>query len=490
MADGETAALAKGGRTSFFGFLLRLLARIPFLFIAGRLYGAHALGRFAYATMVVEAMAALATLGLKRGLAAEMASDGRPQSHVVADALAVALAAAGAGALLLMLLPEIAFPEDHVTVFERWFPLIALAIVASDITLAALAFRRDIGATVAARSVVEPWVLSLAALALAFGAFKAEGLIIAYVLSLAAACVWSIWPAAKSFGVPNGWRPEPLRLARLARANLPLAGAELADWGSRRIDVFILGRFFGSEVIGIYYVAQQIATLPQKLKTSFDPILAPLLTTALAEGETAKAAAHVRQTGFWIGAAQLGVVLALGFTGRASMGLFGPAFAAGAAMMAMLLVAELLAAQAAVAESALIYVARLTNLGWSLAGIALQIAASLVLVPRYGGVGAAGALAIAALFLSVAKSRVLGDRLGHAVAGWRWQMAVAALPAAALGLAVLELPMHFEWLQLALGIPAILGLYAAIIWRIGFRGPDRLLFARTRAPLAGMQPAE
>ena len=31
----DIAALAKGGRTNFFGFLMRLVARLPFLFIAG-----------------------------------------------------------------------------------------------------------------------------------------------------------------------------------------------------------------------------------------------------------------------------------------------------------------------------------------------------------------------------------------------------------------------------------------------------------------------
>ncbi len=46
---GDIAALAKGGRTNFYGFLIRLVARIPFLFIASRLYGASALGRFASA---------------------------------------------------------------------------------------------------------------------------------------------------------------------------------------------------------------------------------------------------------------------------------------------------------------------------------------------------------------------------------------------------------------------------------------------------------
>ena len=50
----DIAALAKGGRTNFLGFLLRLAARLPFLFIAGRIYGAESLGRFAYAVLVVE----------------------------------------------------------------------------------------------------------------------------------------------------------------------------------------------------------------------------------------------------------------------------------------------------------------------------------------------------------------------------------------------------------------------------------------------------
>jgi hypothetical protein len=48
-ATADLAALARGGRINFFGFVLRLLARLPFLFIAGRFYGPELLGRFAYA---------------------------------------------------------------------------------------------------------------------------------------------------------------------------------------------------------------------------------------------------------------------------------------------------------------------------------------------------------------------------------------------------------------------------------------------------------
>ena len=80
--DDDIAALAKGGRTNFFGFVIRLLARIPFLFIAGQLYGPALLGRFAYAVIVVELAAQLATLGLKRGLAQQLTTTDKPHSHV------------------------------------------------------------------------------------------------------------------------------------------------------------------------------------------------------------------------------------------------------------------------------------------------------------------------------------------------------------------------------------------------------------------------
>jgi Flp pilus assembly protein TadB len=52
---------------------------------------------------------------------------------------------------------------------------------------------------------------------------------------------------------------------------------------------------------------------------------------------------------------------------------------------------------------------------------------------------------------------------------------LAALVTVALGLALWKTP---EWFQLSVGLFAILGCFGSIVWRWGFKGADRLLFAR------------
>lgn len=484
--DSDIASLAKGGRTNFFGFLLRLLARLPFLFIAGRLYGPEALGRFAYAILIIEFAAQLATLGLKRGLAQQLASaDERPHVCVVWDGLLVAGVASAIAAAFLIAVPQIMFPNSALNGLDRLLPLTIFALAWSDVSLAALAYRRDVAATVRARAVVEPWTISIAA-GLLYLYSARDGLILAYVLSLIAALIASLWPMIRSYGWPRGWSPQPVALFRIAQRNAPLAAADAIEWGTRNVDRAILGLFFSPSVVGIYWVAQQIVTLPQKLKTSFDPILGPVLTQSLADGDKAAVAAQVRQVGFWIIAAQAGIALALTIPGEAVMGLAGPQFVAGTGALAFLMIAEVVAATAVVSESALVYVARHRNMMISLATILLQIVLSFLLVigMRRAGlpqnvqaVGPAMALPIALGFAAVAKARLLSGLLGAPVSPWRWALVWAAAVATVVGFVATSIP---EWSELLIGMPAILISYGWVIWKRGFTAEDRLLFKRSR----------
>ena len=216
----DLAALAKGGRTNIIGFLLRLAARLPFLFIAGRVYGPDVLGRFAYAVLVVEFAAQLATLGLKRGLAGAFAQTKRPESHVLADAMLLTLLFSLGAAALLMLFPEAMFPNSGLNGLDRLFPVTIVAIAGADEALAACAWRYDIAATVRARAIVEPWTIRFAACLLSWYSLR-DGLILSYVLAMVAALAVALWSAARHFKLAPGWRPHPPTL-------LP------AEWASPR----------------------------------------------------------------------------------------------------------------------------------------------------------------------------------------------------------------------------------------------------------------
>ena len=495
----DIAALAKGGRTNFFGFLLRLAARLPFLFIAGRIYGAEALGRFAYAVLIVEFAAQIATLGLKRGLAQQLASSDRPHTCVVWDGMLVAFLASAVASILLVSFPQLMFPNSEVRGLEWLLPLVVFAVAGSDVALAALAYQHNVRATVTARAIVEPWTISIAAFALSFLSSR-DGLIIAYVMSMVAALGASLWPLYRSYGLPVGWDPQPVRLWGMARRNTPLAAADAIEWGSRRLDIAILGLFFSPAVVGVYYVAQQVASLPQKLKTSFDPILGPVITQKLAEGDKKAVAKQVRQVGFWIIAAQAAIALALGIPGEAVMGLVGAAFVGGTGVLAFLLAAEVVAATAAVSEAALVYVARHRNLMISLFMIVVQAALSVgfilllrsveippQLAQRLGGTGnhlpdsyaAAGpamALMLSLGMASILKARLLCRILDAPVSGWRWPLVWAAGAAVVVGQLITFLPQRLEFIELIAGIPLILAAFGVIIWKRGFTHEDRILF--------------
>ena len=307
-ATEDIDALAKGGRTNIAGFVLRLAARIPFLFIAGRVYGPDLVGRFAIAVVVVELAALVATLGLKRGLAQALARADRPHPCVVWDALAVAFLAALVASAVLIAFPQIMYPNSAIRGLDRWLPCIIVASAWSDVSLAALAYRHNVKATVTARAVVEPWTISIAAYLFSLVTIR-DGLVLSYVSSMIAALIASMVPFLRSYGLPRGWQPRLAPLLALARTNVPLAGADALEWGSRNVDRFILGVMFAPKIVGIYYMAQQVASLPQKLKTSFDPILGPVITESLARDDRAAIANQVRQVAFWIMAAQAGLAL-------------------------------------------------------------------------------------------------------------------------------------------------------------------------------------
>ncbi len=486
----DMATLAKGGRTNTMGFIIRALGGIPFLFIGYRLYGVDEMGRFAAAFVIIEIFALICALGEKRGLAQRL-TDGsdNPEdtpSNLVFDGMLISILFAIVACLVLVAFPVIIFPSGTNSEFDTWMIAAIPAFALTEILLAAQAYRYDIATTVRARAIVEPWTKSIGVGVLFFIPVLSEGgLALAYLASVYAALLTALWSFLRTYGLPKNWRPSFQYLGKMTARALPLIGADVIERGTRLLDVFLLGQSASPAAVGIYFFAKEIVSVPQKLKTSFEPILSPVITKNLKLGNMEAIAAQVRQVGFWIIALQLGIALAIAIPGEAVMGLGGPAIVGGTGALAILLAAEVVASMAVVSESVLVYIARKRNLAISVGIITLQgvltvcfilLAEHLGLDEGYKAAGAALALFLALGVSSLIKALVLKTLLKAPVSNWRWALVWATGPAVLVGFAFTEfLP---EWVELIFGIPAIFAAYFFVIWKRGFGPEDRVLFRR------------
>lgn len=496
----DMATLAKGGRTNTLGFFIRLLGNIPFLFIGYRLYGVEAMGRFAAAFVVIEIFALICALGEKRGLAQRL-TDGIEDhegtaTNLVFDGMLVSFIFSLVAAVVLLAFPVIVFPNGTGSEFDMWMIAAIPAFALTEILLAAQAYRYDIATTVRARAVVEPWTRSIAVGVLFFvPAVSDGGLALAFIASIYAGLLTALWSFLRTYGLPSGWRPRPRYLGKLTSRALPLIGADVIERGTRLLDVFLLGQSASAAAVGIYFFAKEVVSVPQKLKSSFEPILSPVITKNLKIGNFSAIAAQVRQVGFWIIALQAGIALALAIPGEAVMGLGGPAIVGGTGALAILLAAEVIASMAVVSESVLVYIARKRNLAISIGVITLQGVLTLALIALadhlgmdegFKAAGAALALFIALGVSSLVKALLLKSLLKAPVNNWRLALVYAAAPAVLVGFLVTMLP---EWAELLFGIPLILAAYSWVIWHRGFGEEDRVLFRKNIASSPADPPA-
>src|SRR3546814_18041687 len=95
--------------------------------------------------------------------------------------MGVTLIASLIGIALLVAFPQAMFPNSGINGLDRLLALIVIAVAGSDVALAACAYRFDIGATVRARSIIEPWAISIGAFGFAYYSTR-DGLILSYVV--------------------------------------------------------------------------------------------------------------------------------------------------------------------------------------------------------------------------------------------------------------------------------------------------------------------
>jgi O-antigen/teichoic acid export membrane protein len=192
--------------------------------------------------------------------------------------------------------------------------------------------------------------------------------------------------------------------------------------------------------MGVFVVAAHIAVGLRKVRQVFDPIFAPVV----ARRAVSDHAAHLRETvagpSRWVLSTQLPLVGVLVLSGGAILSIYGGEYRQGALWLALLALAHGANTFAGLVETLLMIERPTLNLINAAVTVAVQIAAGLLLIPRFGATGAALAMCLGFSVQGILRF----VELRH-VYGWSWPwrslvkpivaFSVAFVPAVAIRLA-------------------------------------------------------
>ncbi|HYD23661.1 MAG TPA: oligosaccharide flippase family protein [Croceibacterium sp.] len=419
--DGRAHRLIlRGGASAGLGLAMRLGARVAFVLIAAKLFGAAVFGAFSLAVAVVELAVAVGGLGMKRYLFKLLEERGsREQGHVLIDAgLLVTAASVVLGAAIA--LAAMLAPPDLLAAQTGYALLWAAPLVAGqallDLFLAATRWKHRMRYEVAARSLIEPYVGALGAVAAYLAGYEIAGLLIGYAAGTLAALAYAAVGMRLCFGKLHlrSFRVHPGGLAATLRATaLPTATDTVAGF-FHRADLYLVGVFLGETAAGIYAMARQFRTPIRQARQALDSLLTPIVARTLtADGPVPTGAAIASATRMML-AVQLALLLTLAVGGQPVLAWFGPEFAAAYVAALLLGAAETIQGAFSIGDLLLLYLRARLALWVTAAMIAVHLATAVPLIGAYGIDGAALSVLIAIGCGAVLRRVLLRSRFGVA----------------------------------------------------------------------------
>jgi O-antigen/teichoic acid export membrane protein len=194
--------------------------------------------------------------------------------------------------------------------------------------------------------------------------------------------------------LPSG--PRSYRVREWAAASLPLAAVDLAVLGFNFADVILLGLFLPPETVAVYFAATRILQFVVFASFAASSVTAPRIAEAKARGDVAALHGLVVRTARLTSAATMLIGVAVLLAAPLLLRMFGPGFEASYWPLAVLVAGMMAYSLFGPAEDVLNMLGG-ERVSAAVAGSALAVAVllNLVLIPFYGILGAAIAMAVA-----------------------------------------------------------------------------------------------
>jgi len=419
-APAATRGVARGGFAGMLGSALAGGTGVAVTWVVARALGAEQAGAFFAATAAFVLAGGLAKLGTQTGLVywpARLRATGR--GHLLGaclrtgltpvTVLSVALAAAmwlGAPAIARLTAADaphvIGEHSAALRVLALFLPLQALTDALLTATRGYRAMRPTVLIDRVLRSALQLLCIAAAGIAALWTAASLPVFAFAWavpylpVTLLAAVSLRTIYRTHK----PVSPRARSLE-RRALRADFwrftgPRALASVAQLALQRVDVLLVAALGGLAPAAVYAVAGRFVVLIQFANQGISQSVQPRLAEALATGDRATANHLYRTATGWLVLVTWPINLLVSLFAPVYLGVFGAGYRSGANVVVVLACAMLVATGCGMVDMVLAMAGRTSwNLFNVLVALGVTIGLDLLLIPRYGALGAAIGLACA-----------------------------------------------------------------------------------------------
>lgn len=278
---------------------------------------------------------------------------------------------------------------------------------------------------------------------LAVGTATLDGLALAWAapLVLAALVAVVVLHRTRASLTSRPVAAQPGELRRFWGFAVPRGAASLVERGLEWIDVLLVIALAGPAAGGIYAIVKRVAGAGGLLESTMRIVTGPRISQAFAREDSQEVAALFRQGSRILLLLSGPLYVSLVVFAPQVLSLFGPEFTAGRVALTIICLAFLVETGCGMLQTVLLMGGRSH---WQLQNKVVQLVVlaggSVILVPRYGVVGAA--LAWAA---GVAANLVLASRQVHSLCGVRPSLRTAVLPGSVVAFVFGLVPLLASW---------------------------------------------
>ncbi len=416
-----TGTIARGAAGTFGLRIITSVLLLAISLLLSRTLGAAGYGAYAYAIGWMQFLVVLSLLGLERLTVRQVAAC-RAQGKwaTLRGLLRFSTVAVLAASLLfaLLLVAWITLYHGLEAPLRRalWFALPMLpAFALLRLRASAVLGLERVARAQVPETLVQPGLFLAAAALSALLLGRRFNPDLAVLLMVGATLAGALW----AMGLLRRYLPGEVRTVapayetRVWMASIPpLVFIGVMQATNARIDLLMLGAMRSASEAGVYTVANRGATLINYVLFAMNAAVAPAVAAMHARGERERLQRVLTRAARWTFLLSLPLAAALIFFRVPFLGLFGPEFVRGGPVLVILACAHLTVAVFGSVTPLLIMTGleRVAARAFA-AGAVVNVTLNLVLIPRYGMVGAAAAMAVSMvlwnLLLALGAVRVL-----------------------------------------------------------------------------------